>query len=57
AGRQDVVPSKQLTYGQSITDGCIDWATTETVLHGLAGAVEWRRSVKRELLATRQGAA
>jgi 3-deoxy-7-phosphoheptulonate synthase len=27
------------------------------VLHGLAGAVEWRRSVKREMLASRQGAA
>lgn len=30
-----------LVYGQSITDGCIDWATTETVLHRLAGVVEW----------------
>ncbi|RUW71895.1 3-deoxy-7-phosphoheptulonate synthase, partial [Mesorhizobium sp. M4B.F.Ca.ET.049.02.1.2] len=57
AGRQDVVAGKPLTYGQSITDGCIDWATTETVLHGLAGAVEWRRSARREMLATRQGAA
>ena len=57
AGRQDVVPGKPLVYGQSITDGCIDWATTETVLHGLAGAVEWRRSVRREMLASRQGAA
>ena len=25
AGRQDLVPGKPLTYGQSITDGCIDW--------------------------------
>ncbi len=40
AGRR---AGKPLVYGQSITDGCIDWATTETVLHGLAGAVEWRR--------------
>ncbi len=40
AGRQDVVPNKPLTYGQSITDGCIDWATTESVLHELAAAVE-----------------
>ncbi|TPI47280.1 3-deoxy-7-phosphoheptulonate synthase [Mesorhizobium sp. B3-1-7] len=57
AGRQDVVPGKPLVYGQSITDGCIDWATTETALHGLAGAVEWRRSTKRDMLASRQGAA
>src|SRR4029078_10787638 len=27
-GREDVVPGKPLTYGQSITDGCIDWETT-----------------------------
>jgi 3-deoxy-7-phosphoheptulonate synthase len=29
----------QLTYGQSITDACIDLATTRTVLEELAGAV------------------
>ena len=57
AGRQDLVPGKPLVYGQSITDGCIDWATTETVLHGLAGAVEWRRSARRAMLDSRQGAA
>lgn len=43
AGRQEVVPGKPLVYGQSITDGCIDWATTETVLQGLADAVAQRR--------------
>ena len=32
AGRQDVVPGKPLVYGQSITDGCIDWDTTVGVL-------------------------
>jgi 3-deoxy-7-phosphoheptulonate synthase len=47
AGRQDVVPGKPLTYGQSITDGCIDWATTATVLKQLADAVEIRRNTKR----------
>ncbi|TIP99068.1 MAG: 3-deoxy-7-phosphoheptulonate synthase, partial [Mesorhizobium sp.] len=31
AGRQEVMPGKPLAYGQSITDGCIDWTTTETV--------------------------
>jgi 3-deoxy-7-phosphoheptulonate synthase len=43
AGRQDVVPGKPLTYGQSITDGCIDWETTVSVLNTLADAVETRR--------------
>jgi 3-deoxy-7-phosphoheptulonate synthase len=47
AGRQDVVPGKPLTYGQSITDGCIDWATTATVLEQLADAVEIRRNATR----------
>jgi 3-deoxy-7-phosphoheptulonate synthase len=39
AGRQDVTSSVALTYGQSITDGCIDWDTTEQVLRQLAEAV------------------
>ena len=38
AGRQDVVPGKPLTYGQSITDGCIDWDTTVSALNLLAEA-------------------
>ncbi|TIL45666.1 MAG: 3-deoxy-7-phosphoheptulonate synthase [Mesorhizobium sp.] len=57
AGRQEVMPGKPLVYGQSITDGCIDWTTTETVLHGLADAVERRRSARRAMIASRQGAA
>ncbi len=55
AGRQDVVPGRPLQYGQSITDGCIDWATTETVLHELAEAVDSRRAVRRT--AQQEGAA
>jgi 3-deoxy-7-phosphoheptulonate synthase len=43
AGRQDLVPGKELTYGQSITDGCIDWETSEKVLEQLADAVRQRR--------------
>lgn len=53
AGRQDVVPGKPLTYGQSITDGCIDLATTADVLKQLADAVEARRSVRRDGLQER----
>jgi len=47
AGRQDVVPGKPLTYGQSITDGCIDWETTVKALNVLADAVEARRGLTR----------
>ena len=46
AGRQDVQPGKPLTYGQSITDGCIDWETTVTALEQLADAVKARGSVR-----------
>ncbi len=45
AGRQELRPGAQLRYGQSITDGCIDWATTVEVLEGLASAVRARREV------------
>jgi len=45
AGRQDLVPGKPLTYGQSITDGCIGWEDTVAVLDLLADAVEARRRV------------
>ena len=43
AGRQDLVPGQPLTYGQSITDGCIGWDTTVTALEQLADAVAARR--------------
>ena len=45
AGRQDVVPGVALTYGQSITDGCIDWEATASALNLLADAVAARREV------------
>ncbi|MBM4568891.1 3-deoxy-7-phosphoheptulonate synthase [Rhodococcus hoagii] len=38
AGRSD-----ELTYGQSITDACIDWDTTASTLDRLAAAVATRR--------------
>jgi 3-deoxy-7-phosphoheptulonate synthase len=42
-GRQELRDPARLTYGQSITDACIDWDTTVEVLDGLAGAVQVRR--------------
>jgi 3-deoxy-7-phosphoheptulonate synthase len=41
-GRQELDPAP-LTYGQSITDACLDWERTVDVLEGLAGAVRDRR--------------
>lgn len=43
AGRQDLVPGKELVYGQSITDGCINWESSVQVLENLAAAVRERR--------------
>jgi 3-deoxy-7-phosphoheptulonate synthase len=44
-GRQDLTLGKadELTYGQSITDACIDWSTTAAQLDRLAQAVASRR--------------
>ena len=46
AGRQDPMPGRALTYGQSITDGCIGWDDTVAVLERLARAVRARRRVR-----------
>ncbi|GAA4528251.1 3-deoxy-7-phosphoheptulonate synthase [Amycolatopsis samaneae] len=45
AGRQDLALGRggELTYGQSITDACMDWDTTEDLLDTLAEAVRTRR--------------
>ncbi len=43
AGRQDVMPGRELTYGQSITDGCIGWEDSLAVLERLDRAVRARR--------------
>ena len=44
AGRQNVVDGKELTYGQSITDGCLGWDDTSALLDTLAEAVASRRN-------------
>lgn len=43
-GRQDIPENlADLTYGQSITDACINWSDTESALASLAEAVAARR--------------
>jgi 3-deoxy-7-phosphoheptulonate synthase len=51
AGRQDLVPGQDLVYGQSITDGCIDWDTTVAALNQLADAVTARRQATNQQVA------
>ena len=45
AGRQDVIDGVALTYGQSITDACMDWEATVGVLDDLAASVRTRRAL------------
>jgi len=51
AGRQDLVEGQELTYGQSITDGCIDWDTTVKALEALANSVTQRRAATNQAVA------
>ena len=44
AGRQDLIPGKPLTYGQSITDACVGWEDTRALIDTLADAVRQRRA-------------
>jgi 3-deoxy-7-phosphoheptulonate synthase len=42
-GRQDVVEGEPLAYGQSITDACMSWESTQPLFEELAQAVRARR--------------
>ncbi len=42
-GRQSLHRSQPLTYGQSITDACINWETTENILRLCQQAIKARR--------------
>jgi 3-deoxy-7-phosphoheptulonate synthase len=42
-GRQDLVPGKELAYGQSITDACIGWDDSVALLEEFSQAVRDRR--------------
>jgi 3-deoxy-7-phosphoheptulonate synthase len=44
AGRQDVEEGKDLIYGQSVTDACINWQDSVGILKNLADAVKQRRA-------------
>ena len=45
-GNQSIVDGRAWMYGQSITDACIDWKSTEDVLADLAAAVQKRSSLQ-----------
>jgi 3-deoxy-7-phosphoheptulonate synthase len=43
-GRQELVNKADLVYGQSITDACVDFETTERMLEALASELMARPS-------------
>lgn len=43
-GRQDLVPGRTPKYAKSITDGCIGWDATISMLEALAESVRTRRA-------------
>jgi 3-deoxy-7-phosphoheptulonate synthase len=45
AGRQEITDRSQMTFGQSVTDGCLGWDTTVPVLEALATSVQKRRAL------------
>lgn len=52
-GRQDLDPTRELVYGQSITDACVGWEETERLLEQLAKAVAARRTtLKSQVVAS-----
>ncbi|MEY7971864.1 3-deoxy-7-phosphoheptulonate synthase [Saccharomonospora xinjiangensis] len=50
AGRQDLTLGRrdELDYGRSITDACLDWTTTASLLDELAAAVRARRRLRED---------
>ena len=52
-GRQDLVPGQPLVYGQSITDACIGWEDSVSLLELLAERVRQRRQSHRPRAGTR----
>jgi 3-deoxy-7-phosphoheptulonate synthase len=48
AGTQKLVPGRELVYGQSITDACMDWKQTRELLAELAQAVRAGRLTPAE---------
>jgi 3-deoxy-7-phosphoheptulonate synthase len=44
AGRQEISERASMTFGQSVTDGCLAWDTTVPVLEELADSVRQRRA-------------
>ncbi|MEO1465780.1 MAG: 3-deoxy-7-phosphoheptulonate synthase [Cyanobacteria bacterium J06633_1] len=53
AGNQSIpADGKPTVYGQSITDACVNWETTETMLHDLASAVALGRPEVQQSVAS-----
>jgi 3-deoxy-7-phosphoheptulonate synthase len=54
-GRQDLVPGRPLVEGQSITDACLGWEDSVTLLESLAARVRQRRPRRGRTATTTNG--
>ncbi len=55
-GNQSISKERSsLVYGQSITDACVNWSTTQSMLHSLAAAVAHGRPDVKQNLASAVG--
>lgn len=54
-GRQDIVPGKELVYGQSVTDACLSWEDTVPLLDELGGGRQSPPREERSLIGKRGG--
>jgi 3-deoxy-7-phosphoheptulonate synthase len=55
AGRQNPGDPARLTYGQSVTDACMDMGMTAATLETLAASVASRRRSPSQLSRSRSG--
>ena len=46
-GNQEIVQGKELVYGQSVTDACVNWETTMEILEIFAEAAAARQRTLR----------
>ena len=48
AGNQKMIPNEPLVYGQSITDACVDWEETQSLLERLSNTIKSTRQTPGE---------
>ena len=50
SGQQDLADRSQLRYGCSVTDACIDWPATQTMLHAARQHLQPQVAIKKRMM-------